>query len=80
MVDVLFLEGLDHFGELADADPGDVVDVAGEFGVGFPFEGDCDDVLDAGLAGFAGDEDREGPVAGDDTEGLWVVGHVGFTG
>ncbi|MFM1942022.1 MAG: hypothetical protein RI897_1004 [Verrucomicrobiota bacterium] len=47
VVDVLFLEGLDHFGELADADPGDVVDELGEFGVGFPFEGDGGDMLDA---------------------------------
>lgn len=70
VVDVLFLEGLDHFGELADADPGDVVDVLGEFGVGFPFEGDGGDALNTGLAGFAGDEDGEGAVAGDDTEGL----------
>ena len=52
-------EGVDEFGELADAEPNDFIDKGGELGVGFVFKSGSDEVFDASGAGFAGEGEGE---------------------
>ncbi len=60
-------EGAEEAVELADPEPDDLVDEGGKGGVGFAFEGDGDQVLEAGASRLPGQDQGEGAVAGDKT-------------
>jgi hypothetical protein len=64
--DLAFSKSPDHFGKLAYFEPDSLVDDLGQAGVGFTLEGDGDEAADTQLASLAGENERQGTVAGDE--------------
>ena len=69
-------EGGNHFAELADLEPDDVVHERRERGIGLALGGGADDALDAGGAGEPGELQRQRAVAGDEADGFGREVHL----
>src|SRR5512146_622679 len=67
LMHVVFLEGLDQFVELADLDPMDAIDMAGQVGIRLAFMGDSGNLIPE-LPGIIGKNNGEAAVAGDQSE------------
>ena len=68
--DAAFGKGADHFAELADLEPDDVIHQRDQRGIGFAFHGGADNAAHAGGSGEPGEFERQRAAAGNQTDGF----------
>ena len=76
LFDAAVSESGNHFRELADFDPYDLVHQRSQRGIGLAFKGDGDQALDSLVARLPGEDERQRTVAGNDADAIHRLARV----